>query len=68
MKHRLIAAAAAASAVALLTAAAPSGQLCYELAVNVNGDAVIDEADCLDAPDLPGLPPEQPGGVVLMLA
>jgi hypothetical protein len=63
MKHRLIAAAAAASAVAMLTAAAPSGQFCYDLDVQVNGDEIVNEADCLDAPDLPGLPPEEPGGL-----
>lgn len=65
MNRRLIAAAAAASAVALLTAAAPSssGQFCYDLDVQVNGEEVVNESDCLDAPDLPGLPPELPGGL-----
>jgi hypothetical protein len=29
----------------------------------VNGDEIVNEADCLDAPDLPGLPPEEPGGL-----
>ena len=45
----LVAAVAAVGSIA----AAPAAGFCYDLDVNVNGDAVVDEAGCLEEPALP---------------
>lgn len=72
MRRLLIALAAVAiAALGIVPALADGpvkGSLCGDITVVVNGEALIDESDCLpgDAPALPGLPeapgaPELPG-------
>lgn len=62
MSIRRVSLAAAAAAAALVggLAFAPSaqaeGQFCYDLDVQVNGEAVVDEAACEMLPELPALP------------
>ena len=52
--RRRLALLAAISAITVL-GAVPAGasELCYDLDVNVNGEQLVDEADCEVLPDLP---------------
>ncbi len=54
MRTKLSILAAAVAALAGIAAApASSGELCYDLDVNVQGEAVIDEQGCEELPALP---------------
>lgn len=55
MRTFTIAAAGLAAILSIAAAPADSG-FCYDLDVNVNGEPVVDEADCIDAPAAPELP------------
>lgn len=52
MRRRIVLTLAAAATLATLTAAAPasSGQICYDLDVNVAGNQLVDEAGCQELP------------------
>ncbi len=41
---------AAATATTIAAAPSSSGELCYDLDVNVQGDQLVDESDCVEAP------------------
>lgn len=49
----LAAAVAALATVAAAPAADQSGEFCYDLDVNVNGEVVVDESGCEELPALP---------------
>ena len=54
MRTKLSILAAAVAALATLAAApAAAGEFCYDLDVNVNGDALVDESGCEELPALP---------------
>lgn len=52
MRARTIIATAAAAIAALAITALPASaaaSVCYDVSVTVNGDAIVDEADCVEA-------------------
>lgn len=49
----LAAAVAALASVAAAPAADAGGQICYDVDVVVNGDAVVDEEGCEELPEAP---------------
>ncbi len=53
MRRRIALLAAVAAIAALGAAPAGASELCYDLDVNVNGEALVDEAACEVLPDLP---------------
>lgn len=50
MRRRLALLSAIAAIAVLGAAPAGASQFCYDLEVNVNGDQLVDEEDCLQAP------------------
>lgn len=52
----LAAAVAALATIAAAPAADQSGEFCYDLDVNVNGEQLVDEEGCEELPGAPALP------------
>lgn len=55
-KLSILTAAVAAMASIAAAPAAESGEFCYDLDVNVNGEQVVDEEGCEELPAAPALP------------